>query len=85
MKNSNENIGKGTRDLPVRGAVFQPTGPPRAPLVIVAILVAAGSRSNFDFKSTDATVNTVDTDLRDAERSSRCAILNALISEHFIN
>ena len=30
MKNSNDTIGNGTRDLPVCSAVPQPTGPPRA-------------------------------------------------------
>ena len=31
MKNSNDTIGNGTRDLPVCSAVRQPTAPPRAP------------------------------------------------------
>jgi hypothetical protein len=33
MKNSNDNIGNRTRDLPVCSAVPQPTAPPRAPLL----------------------------------------------------
>jgi len=32
MKNSNDTIGKQTRDLPACSAVPQPTAPPRAPL-----------------------------------------------------
>jgi len=31
MKNSDDTIGNGTRDLPVCSAVPQPTAPPRAP------------------------------------------------------
>ena len=31
MKNSNDTIGKRTRDLPACSAVPQPTAPPRAP------------------------------------------------------
>jgi hypothetical protein len=51
---------KNSSDLPGRRAESQPTAPPRA-LVVVAILVVAGSRSNFAFKNTDATVITVGT------------------------
>jgi hypothetical protein len=61
MKNSNENIGKGTRDLPARRAVPLPTGPPHVPVVVVAILATAGSRNNFVLKNTHATVITVGT------------------------
>ena len=35
MKNSNDTIGNGTRDLPACSAVPQPTAPPRAPLFII--------------------------------------------------
>jgi len=34
MKNSNDNIGNRTRDLPACSAVPQPTVPPRGPFVI---------------------------------------------------
>ena len=33
MKNSNDNIGNRTRDLPTCRAVPKPTAPPRAPMV----------------------------------------------------
>ena len=35
MKNSNDNIGNRTRDVPACSAVPQPTSPPRAPVVRV--------------------------------------------------
>ena len=35
MKNSNDNIGNGTRDLPACSAVPQPTEPPRARIIMM--------------------------------------------------
>jgi hypothetical protein len=40
MKNSNDTIGKQTHDLPVCGAVPQPTAPPAACLLIKASIIA---------------------------------------------
>jgi hypothetical protein len=39
MKNSNDTIGSRTRDLPVCGAVPQPTAPPRTPVIIIIIII----------------------------------------------
>jgi hypothetical protein len=43
MKNSTDTIGNGTRDLPARSAVPQPTAPPRTPMYYKII-------RNFDSK-----------------------------------
>jgi hypothetical protein len=39
MKNSNDTIGKRTRDLPACNAVPQPTAPPRAPIILYYIIL----------------------------------------------
>ena len=39
MKNSNDNIGNRTRDLPACGAVPQPTVPPPVPIIIIIIII----------------------------------------------
>ena len=39
MKNSNDFIGNQTRDLPTCSALPQPTAPPRAPLLLLLLLL----------------------------------------------
>ena len=40
MKNSNKTIGNRTRDLPACSVVPQLTAPPRAPVVVVVVVVS---------------------------------------------
>jgi hypothetical protein len=49
MKNSNDNIGNRTRDLPACSAVPQPTAPPRVPNALHVIYIKYKQVPVFNF------------------------------------